>query len=587
MPASIIYKRLFLLAKPYWFHVGSLFALTLMSVPLTLLNPIPLKIAVDSAIGDVPLPSMLQPFADAVGGAEWRAALFIAIGILILITLVSQLQQASKALLNTYVANKLLLHFRSELFKQVQRLSLSYHDMRGSSDSLYRIQYDATAIQSIVIEGAIPFIVSTASVVSMVYVTMRIDVQLALVALSVAPLLVFLVLRYRPRLRTMSKNVRRLESSAMSVVQETLGAVRVVKVFGQERRERARFDEHSDEGLSAMLRLARTERTMGMWVGLVIASGTALVLYVGVSHVQEGTLTLGNLLLVMGYLSSLYSPLKSAASRAAKLQNYLIRAERAFELLDQAPDVEEKPNAISVGRARGAITMEGVYFSYDGETDVLQGVSFEVPAGHQVGIRGETGAGKTTALNLLLRLYDPTRGRILLDGVDLRDYRLSDLRAQFSVVLQEPVLFSTSIAENIAYARPGASEQEVVAAARAANAHDFILALPNGYSEPVGERGMRLSGGERQRISLARAFLRDAPILILDEPTSSVDTETESQIMDAMQRLMKNRTTFMVAHRLSTLETCDLMIEVSDGQARVRGRGAGLSGTSSEVVGSR
>src|SRR5205814_3211666 len=270
--------------------------------------------------------------------------------------------------------------------------------------------------------------------------------------------------------------------------------------------------------------------------------------------------------LVWGYIAQLYGPLKTISKKTASLQNNLAGAERAFALLDEAPGVVERANARSLALARGAMVFRNVTFAYDHDEPVLRNISFEIQEGTCLGIAGTTGAGKTTLVNLLTRFYDPTAGQILLDGVDLRDYRLADLRNQFAVVLQEPVLFSTSIAENIAYAKPGAARAEIEAAARAANAHEFITALPQGYETAVGERGLRLSGGERQRISLARAFLKDAPILILDEPTSSVDTKTEALIMEALAALMRGRTTFIIAHRLSTLEGCDVRLRLDAGR---------------------
>lgn len=567
MSAWAVYRRLFRIARPYWLHVGALFALTLAAVPLALLTPLPLKLAVDSAIGNEPLPWFVPAVLASTPGPEWRIALLLAITTLLATALLTQFQHATRALLSTYVSSRLVLLFRSELFRQVQRLSLSYHDTKGAGDTLYRIQYDATVIQSIVIDGVIPFVTAVATVAAMLFVSLRIDITLALVALTIVPLLALLITYFQPRLRAVSKTVRRLDSSAMSVVQETLGAVRVVKTFGQEDREQSRFRSQAEEGLAARLSMSKLERAMGMWVGLVTAVGTAAVLFVGVTHVREASLTVGNLLLIMGYLGSMYSPLRTISDRIARLQQHLTSAERAFALLDHAPDVTERPNAIPLARSRGMIEYDHVTFSYDGATAVLQDVTLTIPAGSRVGIVGATGAGKTTLVNLLLRLYDPTRGAIRLDNVDLREYRLADLRNQFAVVLQEPVLFSATIAENIAYAKPDASEEEIRAAAMAANAHEFIIGLSSGYQTQVGERGMRLSGGERQRISLARAFLRDAPILVLDEPTSSVDSQTESLIISAMRRLMDGRTTFMIAHRLSTLDSCDLVLTIADGTA--------------------
>jgi ATP-binding cassette subfamily B protein len=289
-------------------------------------------------------------------------------------------------------------------------------------------------------------------------------------------------------------------------------------------------------------------------------------LWIGVRHVQAGYMTLGNLLLVMAYLAQFYGPLKTIGQKAAGLQGYLAGAERAFAVLERVTDVPERPNARPLARAAGAVAFRHVSFGYERNHCVLHDVSLDIPIGERLGIAGRTGAGKTTMINLLARFYDPWSGQILLDGADLREYRLADLRNQFAIVLQEPVLFSATIAENIAYARPDASQEEIVRAAKLANAHEFIANLPEGYQSRAGERGLRLSGGERQRISLARAFLKDAPILVLDEPTSAVDFKTESAIMEAMERLMRGRTVLMIAHRTSTLENCDLRLELEGGR---------------------
>lgn len=538
--------------------------LSLMATPIALLTPLPLKIAVDSVLGDEPLPGFISAVLPGFVTDSQSGILALAISIVVFAALLSQFQGVSSALLRTYTGEKLVLDFRTRLFRHSQRLSLSYHDRRGTTDSTYRIQYDAPALQWIAIDGVIPFISSTVTLVAMIYVTARIHLGLAAVAMVVSPMLILVLRIYGPRLRRGWKGQKRLESSTMKVVQETLGGIRVVKAFGGEEREQGRFFRRARESVWAKIRLTLQEGGMGMTLGVIMAAGTALVLFIGVRSVQAGTLTLGNLILVMGYLSQLYAPLQKMSEKIGDLQNSLASAERAFTLMDHTPEVVEKPDAMPLSRARGDVSFKNLTFAYENEA-VLRNISFDVPAGRRVGVAGTTGAGKSTLMSLLTRFYDPTEGAIELDGVDLRDYRLADLRGQFAIVLQEPVLFSTSIAENISYARPEATPEKIIAAARAAGAHKFIEALPDGYDTTVGERGMRLSGGERQRISLARAFLKDAPILILDEPTSSVDVKTENAIMQTMTRLMQGRTTFMIAHRLSTLEHCDVLIAIEDG----------------------
>jgi ATP-binding cassette subfamily B protein len=557
-PGLSLFWRLLRQARSYWPHVAGLLVLSLLSPAFKLLSPIPLKFAVDGVIGGEPQ----AVFASLSG----PALLALAAGLLVLIALAGQGVGLASSLLGAYTGEKLVREFRAVLFRHAQRLSLAYHDTKGTSDSTYRIQYDAPCVQYVVVEGVIPLLISVLTLVTMVAIVVVLDWQLALVALAVAPVLFFLSHVYGRRLKRQAKEVKKIESSALAVVQEVLAAVRVVKAFGQEDREQERFVTQSTDGMRARLRIAFLSGALGVLIGLTVATGTAGVLYIGVTHVQAGLLTLGELRVVMAYLAQLYGPMETLSKKVADLQASLVSADRAFALLDENPGVADRPDARPIGRAAGVVEFDEVGFAYPGNPPVLHDVSLAVPAGARVGIRGRTGAGKTTLISLLTRFYDPSSGRITLDGVDLRDYRLADLRNQFAIVLQEPVLFSASIAENIAYARPGATEEAVVAAAEAANAHEFITQLPEGYETRVGERGMRLSGGERQRIALARAFLKDAPVLILDEPTSSVDTQTEGLIVEAMERLMGGRTVFMIAHRLSTLEGCDLLLEVRDGR---------------------
>ena len=561
-----IYKRLLLEAKPFWPNICGLFALSLLAIPLTLLTPIPLMIVADSVLGDHELPAWMAWIFPAGTPHGSTVVLASVAGMLVAIALIRQLLELAFAVLRSYTGERLVLAFRSKLFRHTQGLSLSYHDTTGSADSTYRIQYDAPAIQWITIDAFIPLVSSLLTLVAMIVVMARIDWALALVALTVAPVLYITSQIYSRKLKLRWREAKDLESSTQSVVQEVLTSVRVVKAFAAEDREQERYVASAGKNLRQQVKLALTGGSFGLIIGMAMAAGTAVVLFLAAQHVQAGRITLGELILVMSYLALLYTPLQTVSKSAASLQGSLVSAERAFALLDESPEVAEKPDARPLAHAQGHVVFENVSFGYNPERPALNDVSFDVPVGVRVGIAGTTGAGKSTLMSLLLRLYDPTAGKVFLDGVNLCDFKLRDLRNQFAIVLQEPVLFSSSIAENIAYAKPDATEAEIIAAAQAANAHDFISRLPQGYKTEVGERGVQLSGGERQRISLARAFLKDAPILILDEPTSSVDVKTEAIIMEAMLRLMKGRTTFMIAHRLTTLDVCDVRIQLEQGR---------------------
>jgi ATP-binding cassette subfamily B protein len=552
--------------RAHWPFVAAIVVLDLLAMPVALLMPVPLKIAVDSVIGAGPLPAWV---VSSWGGARWstpEAVLALAVGMVLAVALVGQGQRFATWWLQAWTGERIVLGFRAELFRQVQRLSLAYHDARGTADSIYRIQYDAPAIQWIAVYGIAPFVTSILTLLGMIAVMWAIDASLAAIALVVVPILFFMTHRFARRLLQDWHQVKEYESSAASVVQEVLGALRVVKAFGQERREEERFVERAGREVRANVRVVRAQGIFYAGIGLVLAAGSAAALFVGVRHVQSGILTVGDLTLVIAYLAQLYHPLETLSTKVTELQKSFASAERAFALLDHAVDVADRPEAKPLERARGEIEFRNVSFGYDGKPPVIEAVSLHVDAGTRIGIVGKTGAGKTTLVNLVVRFYDPSEGAIFLDGIDLRDLRLADLRRQYAIVLQEPVLFSATIAENIGYGRADASEDEIVAAAKAANAHDFIMQLPDGYATHVGERGMMLSGGERQRVSLARAFLKDAPVLILDEPTSAVDTRTEEAIVDALQRLMRGRTTLIIAHRLSTLRHCDRVYAVEGGR---------------------
>lgn len=551
--------------RPYWGSLLLIFAVDLLATPLMLLAPVPLKIAVDNVVGDQPLPSYVDVLLpDALSSG---ANLLLAAAILqVLVVGLAQLQQLGSYVLRVRTGEVMTQGLRERLFAHAQRLSLRRHDSRGSSDSVYRIQYDAQEVQKVTVDGLLTTAAAAVTLAATVIVVARLDWQLAAVGLLVSPLLVHLTRRYRLRVRPRYRDVKGIETNAMQVIQEAMGALRVVKAFGQEDSERDRFSQRSRTGVEARIRLAAAEGFFGLLVNVVTALGTAAVLFIGVRHVQQGTLTLGELLMVIAYLSQLYEPLKTISKKAATLQSSFASAERVFEFMDEPHDVPQAPHAVPLLRARGDVEFRHVSMRYAGGPEVLHDLSFRVEKDATVGIFGATGAGKTTLVSLLVRFYDPTAGAVLLDGLDLRGYQVADLRRQVAFVLQDPVLFSTSIGENIRYARPNASLADVVAAAEQADAHEFIGRLPDGYDTVVGERGMRLSGGERQRISLARAFLKDGRVLVLDEPTSSVDVASEARILEATERLARGRTTFMIAHRASTLARCDMWVELRGGQ---------------------
>ena len=560
-----VYRRVLTEARPYWPHLILALLIGLLSIPAALLLPLPLKIELDSVLGSHPLPAFLSYVVPPAVQHSIYLPLIPAL-LFVIFALANQAQTFAAGLLYTSITEKLILHVRAKFLLHVQQLSLSYHDVKGSSDSIYRLQYDINIVVYYLVGNVVPLVTAAFTVVGMCYVTARINVQLMFIAIAISPALLLASYYFQSRVHEPWRESKRLENSAIGVVHETLGALRVVKAFGRERGEQERFIKRSGKGIAARMWVSLAVNIYHAVVAVVIALGTAAALYVGARQVQAGLMTVGGFVMVMAYLAQLYAPLQTITQKIADLQTGFVSAERVFSVLDEPPEVIEKPHAKVLQRAQGSVIFDQVSFGYDSHRSVLKNVSFQIEPGTSVGIVGQTGTGKTTLVSLLVRFYDPQEGRIFLDGVDIRDYKVADLRDQFGFVLQESVLFSATIAENIAYGRPGAAETEIVEAAKAANADAFILKLRDGYKTIVGERGSTLSGGERQRIALARAFLKNAPIIILDEPTSSVDVDTEAAILEATQRLIRGRTALIIAHRSSTLTNCDLIMKVDDGQ---------------------
>ncbi|HEU4420506.1 MAG TPA: ABC transporter ATP-binding protein [Planctomycetota bacterium] len=563
-------------ARPCRRSIAWVFALSLLTAPIALLAPLPLKLAVDHVIAEAPLPAPLLALLPVEPSPT--AMLWFVVALLLLIALLGQVHNLANLTASATAGERLTQLLRADMLEVCQRRSILEHDRAGTNDVLYRMQHDAPSARHLLVDGAIPLFGAVLTVGAMLYVTLQIAWQLALIGLAITPCLFLLARRSRVRMRAQSREVKKLESRSMSVVQEVLSSLRLVKVFGQEDREQERVGRHFQASMAARVRMALAQGQLGLFIGLTTAIGTAGVLTVGVSNVRAGTLSLGSLLLVMGYLSQLYAPLKTISRKAASMQLHFTAMERLFEVLDSEPEARDPVDAVPLTRARGEVALEGVSFGYDRDRGVLHDVTLRVPAGAQIGLVGRTGTGKTTLVGLMCRLYNPTSGQVLLDGVDVRRYRLADLRRQFAFVLQEPVLFSTTISDNIAFGRPSATHEEIVAAAVAANVHRFVEKLPNGYATEVGERGALLSGGERQRIALARAFLRDAPVLILDEPTSALDSDTEREVLDALQRLRCGRTCFVITHRQSTLANCDHVLTLRDGRLTELARVAASGG---------
>src|SRR5881397_2728327 len=552
--------------RPYAWSLLVLLIISLAAVPITLITPLPLKLLVDSVLGSQPLPGYLAIFSSTGPSLSKNSVLWVAVGLLLGVAFLTYFQNLVNVWASSKLGNVMTLDVRDRLFRQMQRLSITYHDTMGAADSAYRTLNDAPMLRSFGIDSIIPLTTSFLTLAAMILVMVYLDWQLALIALLVSPFMFVLTFVFRPRIRAGWRRFRASESAAMAVAQESLGASRLVKSYGQEERKNEQLVSHYNTSLNAQLKVQVDSAVYSLLVGIVTAAGLAAVFYIGIGHVQAGVLTLGSLLVVNYYVTQLYGPLRNVGQSILDIQMSLTGVERYRAVLDEKPDVPESPNALPLARAKGKIAFRNVSFEYTKGHPVLDDVSFELPPANCLGVVGPTGSGKTTLSTLLLRLFDPAEGVIALDDIDLRDYKLADLRNQFAVVHQETVLFSTTVAENIRFSRPNATIDEVIAAAKAAKAHDFITNLPNGYDTLVGERGMKLSGGERQRISLARAFLKNAPILVLDEPTSSLDIHTESAILDTIQELMNGRTTLMIAHRPSTLRNCNMILVLDDGR---------------------
>lgn len=536
--------------------------MTIVAAAVALAEPWPLAILVDSILGERKPPGISKwVFGDSP--SKYQLLALVVFGGL-LITLLTHGITVLADWVSAKLEQRMVLDLRSDLFAHCERLSLTFHDGRMTGQLMNQINMQASAM-GVIIVAFPPMLQAILTLIGMFVVTALISWQIALVALVAVPFIWYSLGMYGKRIVPRLQRVQRLEWQSLSIVYEAMAMLRVIVAFGREGHEYKRFRTQGEVAVEERIKLTVRQTLFSLAVTAATAVGTAAVIGYGAWFAIRGKITVGELLVLIAYVASIYQPLEQIGTTIGELNDQFVQFNSSVDLLDEEPEVKEPRDPIDIGRSSGRVTFENVSFAYKGREDTLKDISFTAAPAQRVAIVGPTGAGKTTLINLLIRYYDPDGGRICIDGIDIRQLKLDSLREQFSVVLQEPLLFSGTIADNIRYGKLDATADEVKAAAKAANCHEFIERQPDGYETELGERGAQLSGGERQRIAVARAFIKNAPILILDEPTSSIDSKTEEVILDALEDLMEGRTSFMIAHRLSTVRDADVILVVRDG----------------------
>jgi len=555
------------LVRPYRGWLAIVFIAMLAEIAMSLAAPWPLKLVLDDALVHHKLPDWLAWAHDyGIGRNTLGVALFAGLSTL-LIALIAAIATYVDNYYTTSVRQWVANDLRIRMWEHLHRLSLRFYDNAKTGALMSTITSDVSTVQSFASSSTLGIVVDLVTIVFMLGLMFWLDWDFTLIAICVTPFLLLFVVRFKKAVKEVTRTVRARQSEVVAVVQEGLGSMRAVKAFGRQDLEVAHMEAASHATVEAALKARQIKSLLSPVVSVVVALCTGIVLWKGTSLIVAGTMTAGALTVYLAYLTKFFKPVKDLASMTSVIAQTTVALERIQKILSADDVIPERADATDPGRAKGAITVEHVAFGYgDGdEAEVLRDVTFAIEPGQVVGVVGPTGCGKSTVLSLIPRFYDPTAGRVLIDGTDVTTYKLAALRAQVGFVLQETVLFRGTIRENIAYGRPGASDAEVIAAAKLANADEFITRMPHGYDSAVGERGDTLSGGQRQRIGIARAVIRDSPIMILDEPTAALDTESERLVIEGLERLMKGRTVIMIAHRLSTIRDADKIIVLKDG----------------------
>ncbi|HKV56542.1 MAG TPA: ABC transporter ATP-binding protein [Candidatus Binataceae bacterium] len=533
-------------------------ALVLASI-IEAAKPWPLKIVIDNVLRGQPLAgSWIPPLSRSgllIGSCLALVAVYLLVGV---ISIASNYVTIS-------IGQRMVNDLRAQMFEHLQRLSLSFHRRREIGDLMVRIAYDSMSLQTIAMNGMFQILSALTMLAAMFYVMVRMDLTLTLAALAVVPILFTLIASVSRTIDRLSTSARVKESRLYTVAHQALAAIHVVQAFTREAESYKQFVESSSESLDETLKVYVFQTVYAGGVSVLIAAGTALVIYIGALHVLRGILTIGDLIVFTSYLASLYQPVNQIFQTYGLVENAKAGLRRCLELLEIEPEVMDRADARPLPAVRGEIEFEGVVFGYDPRSPVLKGVSFHANAGETIAIVGPSGAGKTTMASLLMRFYEPGRGTIRIDGRDTRDATLQSLRRNIAMVLQPPLVLGATMRANVALGNPAAGERQIVDAVTAARLAALVARLPNGIDELVGQGGHSLSEGEAQRVTIARALLKDAPILIMDEPTSALDTETESLVLAAVQAAMKGRTTLVIAHRLSTIQNADRILVLRDG----------------------